>query len=244
MDRWTLYELCVQSAPDVVALLRRAHGGAARTLAEDFAGSAAVSRAWVARGGRATAIDLDAGALERAARIEGLTTVCADVTERTPAVSSASDVVYVGNFSILYLKQRERLLAYLRLARERLASGGIFACDTYGGPAAFQLGAWRRERFLEDGTRVVSTWEHRAADPATAQVENVLHFRVEREGELLESFADAFVYRWRLWSISELADALREVGFARHEVYANIHDPLESPRELDGDYSVCIVARG
>lgn len=243
MDRWTLYEWCVQSPPDVVALLRRAHGGAARSLTEDFAGSAAIARAWIARGGTASAIDLDREALERGGAHERLTLVCADVTDAAQVATIASDVIHVGNFSLLYLRERAKLLAYLRLARERLHDGGIFACDTYGGVTAFELGSWSRERFLEDGRRVVSTWEHRAADPLSGHVTNALHFRVEREGELLERIVDAFVYQWRLWTPPELVDALREAGFRSTVAYANIQDPIADPRELDGDYSVCLIAR-
>jgi hypothetical protein len=48
-------------------MLRGIHGGAARVLGEDFAGTAALSHLWVAQveKGRAIAIDLDGEALWR-----------------------------------------------------------------------------------------------------------------------------------------------------------------------------------
>jgi hypothetical protein len=239
MDRWTLYEACVQSAPLVADLLERAHGGSPRSLGEDFAGSAALSREWVRRGARATAVDLDDEALERARGVERLETLVANATDAALRERRA-DIVHAGNFSLGYLRERERLLDYLRLARARLLERGVFACDTYGGPSAFELGAWRRERFLEGGARVVSTWEHRSADPATGLVENALHFRVEREGEPDFELRDAFVYRWRLWSVAELRDALREAGFRSVEL---VHDLSGDRTPLAGDFSVLVVAR-
>ena len=45
-----------------MTLLVRAHGKGPRVLAEDFAGSAAISRAWVARSRFARAFAVDQGA--------------------------------------------------------------------------------------------------------------------------------------------------------------------------------------
>ena len=39
-----------------------------------------------------------------------------------------------------------------------------------------------------------------------------MHFRVERDGCIIQEETDAFVYRWRLWSVPELRDAMREGG--------------------------------
>lgn len=240
LDRWTLYERCVQSPSDAVELLRRAHGGAPNALLEDFAGSAAISREWARRGGRALALDSDAGALRRAG--ESVEVLLADVRDVSALGERRFDVVHAGNFSLGYLDTRCELLDYFAGRRRLLEPRGILACDTYGGRSAFELGAWNRERFLDSGLRVVSTWEHRAADPTTARVENALHFRVERDGELVERHPDAFVYRWRLWSVPELREALAEAGFASSAVFASAAGPLREPAELEPDFSVCVVA--
>jgi hypothetical protein len=240
-SRWQLYERCVQSPHHAAELLRTAHGNAPRMLVEDFAGSAAIAREWVRSDAtaRAVAIDLDAEALEFAGGVERLSLVRADARAGCDA---RADVVHAGNFSVGYLHARDELLAYLRVARARLTRGGILACDTYGGRSAFELGGWTRECFV-DGARVVSTWEHRRADPITGLVENVLHFRVDRDGEVVAQLADAFVYRWRVWSPPELGDALCEAGFASSQVFATTSEPLRDVRELGADWSVCIVAR-
>ena len=241
MDRWELYEHCVQSPADVCDLLACAHGGAARKLLEDFCGSAAISREWVRRGGEAVALDADASALALAG--DGVEVVCADVRDADVLRGRSFDVIHSGNFSLGYFFERAPLVSYLRQRAALLAPGGVFACDTYGGRSAFELGAWRRERFLAGGLRVVSTWEHRSADPVTARVENVLHFRVERDGEVVAQLPEAFVYAWRLWSLSELRDALLESGFRTVEVFRDKSGPLRAGDSLEPDFSVCVAAR-
>lgn len=241
MDRWTLYEQCVQSPRDACDLLGCAHGGSPRRLLEDFAGSAAIAREWTRRGGEALALDLDPEALRRSG--VSVRTLMADAARPLALEDGTFDVVHAGNFSLGYLQERATLLAYLRERRRLLASGGVLVCDTYGGRSAFELGAWDRERFLEGGVRVVSTWEHRRADPVTALVENVLHFRVERAGELIARHPDAFTYRWRLWSLPELRDLVREAGFRGCDVFSDASGPLASGAELEPDFSVAVVAR-
>jgi SAM-dependent methyltransferase len=143
MDIQELYELCVQSPAHVVPMLRAIHGGEPRVLGEDFAGTAAVSRAWCATdpGARAIAVDLDAALLARAGDGSRIERIAGDVRTATHPQSHRADVIFVGNFSIGYLRTRAELLAYLRRAAERLSPGGVFICDTYGGESAFR--AWR-----------------------------------------------------------------------------------------------------
>lgn len=260
-DRHDLYEACVQSPPDMVELLRAIHARRPRLLAEDFCGTAAISRAWVrlVPNGRAVGIDLSAETLNRAAERAGplaegvdpvLRLVHADVAE----AREHADMIYVGNFSIGEIHERGRLVAYLRRARERLAADGLFICDTYGGENAFQCGEVHRTHRTPGGDRIRYTWEQREADPLSAMVVNALHFRVERAGRIQHDMPDAFVYHWRLWSVPELRDALREAGFAAVQVYDKTPDavdsegrlhvlPLRHGDELDPSFDVLVAAR-
>lgn len=240
MDRWSLYERCVQSPPDLCDLLAAAHGARPAALLEDFAGSAAIAREWTRRGRSAVALDLDTEALTRAGA--NVRCIVGDVRAEGLLAGRSFDVVHAGNFSVGYLKERRELLGYLRGRRALLRPGGVLCCDTYGGATAFEKGFWQREK-LVDGLRIVSSWEHRAADPVTGLVENALHFRVEREGELLARLDDAFVYRWRLWGLAELREALLEAGFRAVEVFADASGPLVDGATLGADYSVFVVGR-
>ncbi len=235
----------------MASFLAAVHGGKARTLREDFCGTAGVARAWVrgARGRRAIAVDLDPVPLARA-KAPGVRTVRDDVL----ACPLKADIISATNFPVGYWHTRRELVRYLTQCRKRLLARGVFVCDTYGGATAFTRGTMVRDVRTPAGVRVRYTWEQREADPMSGLVEDAIHFRADRDGEIVYQEADAFVYRWRLWSIPELRDAMDEAGFARSEVYAELGDavdesgrayarPVSDPSELDETYVVCIAAR-
>lgn len=221
-------------------------------LGEDFSGTAALSREWVReiKGGRAIAVDLDPEPLERA-RARGVKAVQGDVRRATNAQRHAADVVFVGNFSIGEIHGRKDLVRYLRHARARLKRGGAFVCDTYGGSSAFSTGAVVRVHPGPGEFQTRYTWEQREANPLTGEVVNALHFRVVRAGTVELELTDAFVYRWRLWSVPELRDAMVEAGFARTEVYDKVPDAVDQDgrayvrpaEELGESFIVCVAAR-
>jgi hypothetical protein len=271
LDRFDCYELCVQSPRHIVAFLRAVHGNQPRVLAEDFCGTAAVSRYWVRealrRGekARAVAIDLDRETLERARRVceaEGAASSielrCADVL--SPGAHSgsrhAADVVFVGNFSVGYIHDRAVLVEYLKTCKARLDGGqggfggGVLACDTYGGAGAWRLGGITRVHPSRGREMIRYHWVHETADPLTGMVENSISFRVEIDGEVVQEWPRAFVYRWRLWSIHELREAMHEAGFARTEVYKDVNvapgeaaSPVEHGADLGEDWIVLVVGR-
>lgn len=258
MDKHDLYELCVQSTADLVPLIAAIHGGAPCSLAEDFAGTAALSHAWVESHPHrsAIAVDLDADALAKHGQNGCIAKHAADV--RT--IADPADVLFVGNFSIGYLHTRAELLAYLRHARSRLPTDGAFICDTYGGESTFLTGHVHRPHPIPKsldgiGGRICRyTWEQRKADPLTGMVTDVIHFRIEDAGVITEEFDDAFVYEWRLWSVPELRDAMMEAGFASTQVYAKLADavdaegnayaePVTDTDDLDDSFIVLVVGR-
>lgn len=270
LDRFSCYELCVQSPRHVVALLRAVHGHEPVLLREDFCGTAAVSRRWCAEGSkrddgsRANAIDLDPDVISRArqeAQREqasvGLALHVGDATSKdAPAAAAPADVIFVGNFSIGYLHRRADLMRYLRHSHARLKKanagfgGGIFACDIYGGANAFRLGSVERKHPGRAGEVIHYVWSHERADPMTGMVENRIRFRVERDGEIVQEIPDAFTYHWRLWSLAELREAMEEVGFSGVEVYkdANVApgqavEPVTDPADLGEDWVVLVVGR-
>ncbi len=253
MDRHDLYELCVQSARDLVPFLRAMHEQDPRVLCEDFCGTAALSRAWceMVEGGSAIGTDLDEDVLARAAR--GGTPRLALRREDARSSEARGDLIFVGNFSIGEIHDRGDLVAYLTRCRERLGAGGVFICDTYGGDAAYRIGHVHRMHRAPDGRRVRYTWEQREANPLTGMVENALHFRVDRGGTIEEEVHEAFVYHWRLWSVPELRDAMCEAGFASADVYNKMPDAMDEEGnayalpttevEDEEGFIVCVVGR-
>jgi len=111
-------------------------------------------------------------------------------------------------------------------------------CDTYAGPSSLRIGAVERSHWIEGGDRILYVWEQREFDPCTARAVNAMHFRVERDGEIVQSIEDAFVYRWRLWSVPELRDAMAEAGFAGTETASLL------PAQDDSEgFIPCVVGR-
>lgn len=265
MDRHDLYELCVQGPRFVAGFLRRVHGNEPTALREDFCGTAAVARRWIEDGARAgvrctaVGVDLDAGALERAREhavgagyADRLTLVRGDALAQPVTRAEACDVVFLGNFSIGYIHRRAALVEYLRACRGRLAlgrsgfGGGVMVCDTYDGPTAMAEGAVTRLHSSRGAEMIRYTWEQREADALTRMVTCAIHFQVEREGEVVERLTDAFTYRWRLWGIAELREAMAEAGFASTEVYQDVGEhaePLTHGREMKESGIVCVVGR-
>lgn len=261
LTKHDLYELCVQSPGHLVPFLRAVHGGEPAVLGEDFAGTAALSHLWVERDpdARAVAVDLDAEALAFRGTHHRVTKAEADVLD----ADQPADVIFVGNFSIGYRHTRAGLIEYLAHARSRLHPGGVFVCDTYGGTTAYTLGDVHRDHWIPDdprypghaGKRIRYTWEQRHADPITARVTDVLHFRVEKSGMIEQELFDAFTYDWRLWSLPELRDAMLEAGFTAAEVYNKTADamddegnayvlPVEDGEdELEDSYIVLVAGR-
>jgi hypothetical protein len=271
-SRHDFYELCVQSPADLVPFLRAIIGNNSGeqasdlVLGEDFAGTAALSFAWVndRPDARAIAVDIDADTLAYRGTHDRIDRITGDVRTATDPQHHACDAIFVGNFSIGEIHHRPGLVEYFRRSRERLTARehpGVFVCDTYGGESTYLLGEVHRDhpmpadwsdRFdLPRGCRVRYTWEQREANPLTARVVNVCHFRVELAGTILHEWPDAFVYTWRLWSVPELRDALTEAGFRETHVYAKLADavddqgrayvtPVNDPDDLDDSFIVCV----
>lgn len=271
-SRYDLYELTVQSPAALVPFLQAIHGRTPRVLGEDFCGSASLSRYWaghVAKG-KAVAIDIDEEPLARAeAALAGapakgaVTLIRHNLLKPLRAKSEACDVIFVGNFSIGEIHSRADLVEYFKRCRGRLKAGGVFVCDTYGGSSAFHTGAIERihhvppehaATFGGKHARIRYTWQQQEADPLTGRVVNALHYRVQVGGEITHEVAEAFVYRWRLWSVPELREAMSEAGFKGTDVYAKLVDavdhegrayvhPVRDAGELEDNFIVCVAGR-
>ncbi|MEM0983456.1 MAG: class I SAM-dependent methyltransferase [Planctomycetota bacterium] len=254
LTKHDLYELCLQNSAQLAPVLRAIHGNEPTILGEDFAGTAVLSNVWASRDGcHAIAVDLDGDALSHHGDVDGVKKTAANVLD----VTEPCDVLFVGNFSIGYWHTRDELVAYLRHARSRLRDGGVFIYDIYGGETAFLIGDVHREHRIANGPhagkRVRYTWSQREANPLTGMVTNTCSFRVENAGHIENEFEDAFIYNWRLWSVPELHDAMRESGYHSIKVFSQEPDaidgdgrvfvhPVSAPPETDGDFIVLIAA--
>jgi hypothetical protein len=258
LDRFSLYELCAQAPARDVNVLRAIHGGSPRVLGEDFCGTAALSHAWseLDPRNRAVAVDHDAATLARAHRHRRVGLIRADVM----AVREPVDLIAVLNYSIAEIHDRARLVKYLAHARDRLSrrKESAFVCDIYGGTDAFLTGTLKQRFAGPAGERIDYSWEQRTADPFTGRVVDAMHFELRPPARAKKQprtvLRDAFVYDWRLWSVPELRDAMREAGFSRTEIFPRQPDaidadggfhllPVEDPAEVGDSFSVYVVGR-
>jgi SAM-dependent methyltransferase len=232
-DRHVLYEAAVQGVEydlDLFQRIYRRHRGRHFTrLREDFCGTAALACAWARRGSghEAWAVDIDREVLDwaRAHRLPRLRRAAARVRlvradvrrSGTPRV----DFVCAMNFSYWVFQRRRDLVGYFRSVRGSLRPGGVFACNAFGGTGA--------EKPLVERTRIPASrsgegdpvpaftyvWQQVSFNPIDHHLVCDIHFRF-RDGTRMKR---AFHYDWRLWTLPEIADALREAGFRGVHVY-------------------------
>jgi SAM-dependent methyltransferase len=222
-DRHELYEIAVQEVVSecdfIDRVWRSLRGRVAATLREDFCGTAKACTEWARRRKTNRAIGVDFNdavirwgeARHRANLREDvasrITILNADVLEvETPRI----ECVVAMNFSYFIFKDRATLVRYFRCVYESLSEDGIFIADAYGGSQAHE--EQEEERHLDGFTYV---WDQNQYNPITGDVVNHIHFRFPDGSEMKR----AFTYRWRLWSLPEIQDAMREAGFQRTTVY-------------------------
>ncbi len=234
VNRYDLYEFAVQDPPLEARFLAALHGNNPRILTEDFSGPASIARAWLALSHthKAIAVDRDDEPLHHAVdrlndalpvRLPDFTIRQRDVLE----VKDQTDIIAALNFAACELLTRQHLLTYLRSALYRLQPNGILVLDTYGGSDALIPGESEQTIQTPHG-KLTYIWEQRAACPATSRVVNAIHF-VLPGGSRIDN---AFTYDWRLWSPSELRDAMHDAGFRTTEVYATYGDAIDDADQL------------
>ncbi|MGI9014280.1 MAG: class I SAM-dependent methyltransferase [Phycisphaerales bacterium] len=227
-DRHVLYERAVQDPEAEVDFVdqvwKERRGKRARTLREDFCGTAIASCAWVKRrhDNHAWSVDIDPAVLEWARthlpdrltqkQFDRLNIVEGDVlTVRVPKV----ETIIAMNFSYFLFKTRKQLRAYFTRVFKSLENNGIFILDAYGGSEAFA--EMHEERDCDGFTYI---WDQHAYNPITGDVLNHIHFRFPDGTEMLHAFS----YDWRLWTLPEIRELLAEAGFASTSVYWEGYD--------------------
>lgn len=222
-DKYGMYERAVQRPQfdiDFVTRVYRAeHGRVPLALREDFCGTAFISAEWVRSDPRRTALALDlddaplawgrrwnVAPLGPAAR--RLTLLKKDVRS---VFSPKADVTVAFNFSYCVFMTRADLVDYFRKARRGIRRGGAYMLDGYSGPDSLEPG-----HEVRTYAKFVYTWDQRPMDAITGRAVRYIHFRMKGPRKKLMR---AFTYDWRLWTITELVDALAEAGFSRVDVY-------------------------
>lgn len=196
----------------LAGLYRRYTKRAAKSMTEDFCGTAALCCEWVKAGADRVAlgVDLDPEPLSFGQRYL-LTELSNGQRKRITlkkanvlSVKERSDIVCALNFSYSIIHTRSKMLAYFRGVRARLNAGGIFVLDNFGGSEYLHPRLEKRRC----GT-LGYQWEMKRFDVMWNIGDFAIHFKPKGK----PAQRDAFTYHWRMWSIPELRDLLVDAGF-------------------------------
>lgn len=256
-SKFDLYERSVQSPEAHIELVAQIAselrpGRALRNLREDFCGTFLLSCQWVRTHPQNTALglDLDAATLAYGKKNHWSRLKSSErrrVSVRRQDVMTVTrpgaDIVLAGNFSFYIFKQREVLKRYFERVRRSLRPGGLLILEMGGGPGMIsKMKEWKHIR-LPSGKRFTYIWDQISFDAITHDVRYAIHFQVG--GRRIEN---AFEYDWRLWTIPEVRDLLREAGFKDSAVYWETededgHGTGEYERREKGDNALAWIAQ-
>jgi cyclopropane fatty-acyl-phospholipid synthase-like methyltransferase len=243
-DRHRLYEQSVQGVAEeydfVSETFQQLRQRPARSIREDFCGTASMCCEWVRRDGQhtATGVDIDPEVLHWG-REHNLASLQPGERARVRLIqadvlnvdaSESVDAVLAMNFSYQLFKTRDRLRDYFRKAREALADDGVLFIDAFGG-----YDAYREIREKRKFKHFKYIWEHARYNPINGDMLCHIHFTFPDGSKLKKAFS----YDWRMWTLPELQELLTEAGYARVAVYWEGTD--EDSGEGNGHYSPATV---
>ncbi len=222
-DRHELYQFAVQSPDEDVKFLERVYRTyrkkQARHFREDFCGTGLLTSTWIQRHKENTAEGFDIDPEVLAWGVDRNFAPLGEVASRArlhmkdvrEPSTTPPDIRSAQNFSYFIFKERRELLEYCKAAYEDLAEDGIFVMDIYGGPETMEV--MEEVRKVDEGFTYV--WDQDEYWPATGDFQAYIHFRFKDGTELKKAFS----YPWRLWSLTEVIDVLKDAGFPKVETY-------------------------
>ena len=224
-DKHRLYEWAVQCPEAEIDFVdhvyRKLRGTIPSRLREDFCGTALTSCEWVRRRPSNTGIGVDLHAPTLAwAKANNLSQLSDDARARltllqrdvrSPTAAARNmDAVLAMNFSYFIFKDRTVLRDYFASVHRSLAPRGLFFLDHYGGWESMKE---QTERRRQKG--YVYEWDQASYNPINGDKVCHIHFQF-KDGSRIER---AFTYHWRLWTLPEVQEILREAGFRNATVY-------------------------
>lgn len=238
-DKYHYYMLSVQS-PDVDVKFyqqtyRDFYGTEPVALREDFCGTFKICCEWTKLGQdkKAIGVDLDPEPIaygkakhfselteEQQSRVEVFNQ---DVMELK---NPKADIVAAVNFSYFIFKERHKMVEYYKNIYESLHDKGLFILDIFGGSDIHEN---LEEETEYEEERFSYFWDQESFDSITHEATFHIHF--QRKGE--KKREKVFSYDWRIWSIPEIRDILKDAGFTSTHVY---WEGTDEDGEGDGEY--------
>lgn len=193
----------------------------ALVMREDFCGTALLSVKWCESDPERTAIgvDLDQPTLDWG-RERNIEAAGGDMATRIKLVNAnvldefdiKADITCALNFSYNIFKTRDVLRDYFKAAHRGLKEDGMLILDMFGGTETMDELEEERDVDDEDFTYI---WDQDKFNPITHDILCYIHFNFPDNSEIRK----AFTYDWRLWSIPEVSELLKEAGFSKVRVF-------------------------
>ncbi len=237
-DKYEFYQRAVQS-PDVDALFldrvyRELRNKSAKAMREDFCAAFALCCHWagLSETKLAYGVDLDPEPLDYG-RKNYLSLLAPDIQKRVHVLQTdvlnpelpEADIIAALNFSYFAFKDRSTLKNYIANCHRTLAADGILVFDCFGGPACMEPNEHETE--YDDFSYF---WDQDSYDPITNEAKFAIHFKPRGQKKI----TDAFTYDWRLWSLPELSDLMKECGFKKVNFY---WEGTDEDGDGDGEYT-------
>jgi cyclopropane fatty-acyl-phospholipid synthase-like methyltransferase len=235
-DRHQLYQASVQNAEFELDFIddtfKDIVGRPARSMREDFCGTAISSVEWVERHKDNTAIGVDFdpevlgwGEKHNFSRLSDeqrkrLEIIEADVLE---VETDKVDCIQAYNFSYWFFQERAIMLRYFKKVHESLVDDGLLFLDVFGGSECYQT---QKEKRKLDGFKYI--WEQAEFNAITNELKCHIHFHFPDKSKLKKAFS----YTWRVWGARELREILMEAGFSDTIIYRQEFDE-ETDEALD-----------
>lgn len=222
-DKYWYYRNSVQAPDHDVEFLRNTYkelrGREPVTLREDFCGTFSICCEWVKQGPkfRALGVDLDAEPilyglshyLPKLAPAQRERVKIVQENVLNPGLPKA-DLIAAMNFSHFIFKDRSMMKSYLHNCYATLNTGGVFVCDVFGGSQCYEA-----NEEATDHKTFTYYWDQESFDPITNYAMFHIHFKPKGQKKIEKVFS----YDWRMWSIPELREMMRETGFRKTHVY-------------------------
>ena len=240
-DRHELYQMAVQCPEAEVEFFektfRELRGRDAKSLKEDFCGTALLAAEWCKGDPERTAVgvDFDEETLQWGQK-NNIDAAGDDVAKRVTLIKDdvrnvtdpKVDIVSAFNFSYCLFEKRDELIDYFKKTRESLKDDGLLILDLFGGTECADV--LEEETELDD-VDVTYIWEHVSFNPINNHMACAIHFEFE-DGSRMDN---AFTYEWRLWAIPEILELLEKAGYAKSYVYWERYEETdEDDDELEG----------
>ena len=222
-DKYAYYLRSVQAPDSDVEFLRSTYrelrGKDPIALREDFCGTFSICCEWVKLNPKFKAFGVD---LDSEPILYGLTHYLPQLSPKqrarvkivqenvlNPGLPKA-DVIAAMNFSHFIFKERSMMKSYFHNCYGTLNSGGLLVADIFGGS--------RCQEANEESTPhrdFTYYWDQESFDPISHEAKFNIHFKLKGQKKLEK----VFTYDWRMWTIPELREMMRETGFKKTHVY-------------------------